>query len=183
MKKLVVATVSAVAEWERSGSDYETLSAHAKSDELWSQITANPVSNTWFNALELGGLFVESMSPSISWVGDTFENGWFGVRNKYIHTVGNTGMVKYTVAPNNEGYTGIFASGADHGVIRLSAAKKYDTTKSTAAEAYDNFTPGFGLKFLRDGVHSGDLVAMYGVNGFDSWNFFKMDFSNHIPDA
>jgi hypothetical protein len=24
---------------------------------------------------------------------------------------------------------------------------------------------------------------MYGVNGFDSWNFFKMDFTNHIPDA
>jgi hypothetical protein len=92
-------------------------------------------------------------------------------------------MVEYTVAPNNEGYTGIFESGADHGLIRLSAAKKFDKTKSSAAEAYDNFTPGFGLKFLRDGVPSGNLVAMYGVNGFDSWNFFKMDFSNHIPDA
>jgi len=121
--------------------------------------------------------------PSISWVGDTFENGWLGVRNKYIHTVGNTAMVKYTVAPNNEGYTGIFASGAEHGVIRLSAAKQFDKTKTSAAEAYDNFTPGFGLKFLRDGVHSGNLVAMYGVNGADSWNFFKMDFSNHIGSA
>jgi hypothetical protein len=63
------------------------------------------------------------MMPTLHWVGDTFENGWFGVRSKYIHTVGNTAMVEYTVAPNNEGYTGIFESGADHGLIRLSAAK------------------------------------------------------------
>ena len=121
--------------------------------------------------------------PSLHWVGDTFENGWLGVRDKYIHSVGNVAKVKYTPVANNEGYTGIFASGADHGLIRLSAAKQYDTTKTTAAEALDNFTPGFGLKFLRDAVPSGNLVAMYGVNGADSWNFFKMDFSNHIGSA
>ena len=63
------------------------------------------------------------MLPSLKWVGDTFENGLMGPRNKYIHTVGNTALVKYTVVHNNEGYTGIFASGSDHGLIRLSAAK------------------------------------------------------------
>lgn len=29
---MVVATVSAAAEWERSGTDYEALSAHTKAD-------------------------------------------------------------------------------------------------------------------------------------------------------
>jgi hypothetical protein len=38
-----------------------------------------------------------------------------------------------------------------------------------------------GLKFLRDGMDSASLVAMYSVDGQDSWNFFKNDFSNHIP--
>lgn len=38
-----------------------------------------------------------------------------------------------------------------------------------------------GLKFLRDGMDSVNLVAMYSVDGQDSWNFFKNDFSNHIP--
>lgn len=39
-----------------------------------------------------------------------------------------------------------------------------------------------GLKFLRDGMDSASLVAMYSVDGQPSWNFFLNDFSNHIPD-
>ena len=122
------------------------------------------------------------MMPSLHWVGDTFENGWTGVRNKYIHSVGSVATIKYVPTENSEGYTGIFATGADHGLIRLSAAKQPDESKSahSAEKAFDNFVPGFGLKFFRDGVASGNLVAMFGVNGADSWNFFKKDFSNHI---
>ena len=37
-----------------------------------------------------------------------------------------------------------------------------------------------GLKFLRDGIDSANLVAMYSVNGQDSWNFFKNDFTTNI---
>lgn len=37
------------------------------------------------------------------------------------------------------------------------------------------------LKFLRDGIDSASLVAMYSVDGQDSWNFFANDFTNHIP--
>jgi len=44
-----------------------------------------------------------------------------------------------------------------------------------------NTAPGMGLKFLRDGMDSANLVAMYSVDGQESWNFFKNDFSNHIP--
>jgi hypothetical protein len=41
-----------------------------------------------------------------------------------------------------------------------------------------------GLKFLRDGQDSANLVAMYGVEGQpDDWNFFSHDFTNHIADA
>lgn len=56
-------------------------------------------------------------------------------------------------------------------------------SKKTASAAYDNFTPGFGLKLLRDGIPSANLVAMYGVNGQPSWNFFANSFSNHIAPA
>lgn len=31
-------------------------------------------------------------------------------------------------------------------------------------------------------MSSANLVAMYSVDGAESWNFFRMDFSNHIPD-
>lgn len=68
-------------------------------------------------------------------------------------------------------------------MLRLSLAKNPDTSKTTAAGAQDNFTPGLGIKLLRDDVDSANTVAMYGVNGFDSWNFFERDASNHIGAA
>eukprot|EP00347_Sterkiella_histriomuscorum_P015747 403355834 len=177
-----LSTAFGKATWEKSGPDYEKFSAAEKKSQLWEQIISNQTPSDWFSPLALAGIFAESMMPSLKWVGDTFENGWLGVRSKYIHTVGNTATCKWTPVSNSEGYTGIFKSGSDHGIIRLSAAKQPDYTKTKATEALDNFMPGFGLKFLRDGVSSGNLVAMYGVDGAESWNFFKMDFSNHIPD-
>lgn len=46
-----------------------------------------------------------------------------------------------------------------------------------------NLRPGMGLKILRDGMDSANLVAMYSVAGQASWNFFENDFSNFIPPA
>jgi len=68
-------------------------------------------------------------------------------------------------------------------LIRPSAAKAVDNSKSSPDGALDNFAPGMGLKFLRDGNPSANLQAMWGVNGQNSWNFFKNDFSNHIEAA
>merc|ERR1712066_897799 len=41
--------------------------------------------------------------------------------------------------------------------------------------------PGIGLKFLRDGMDSGNMVAMFSVDGQQSWNFFRNNFTNDIP--
>jgi len=80
-------------------------------------------------------------------------------------------------------------------LIRLSVAKKPDPqeflTKALIGripvkeEAFNNFVPGFALKFLRDKIPSGNLVAMYSVNGVETWNFFDKDFpfSNHVTEA
>lgn len=38
-----------------------------------------------------------------------------------------------------------------------------------------------GLKFLRDGVDSANLVAMFSVDGQPSWNFFENDWTTIIP--
>lgn len=41
-----------------------------------------------------------------------------------------------------------------------------------------------GLKFLRDGVDSGNLVSMYSVDGQPGdWNFFSKDFSTVLAAA
>ena len=101
-----------------------------------------------------------------------------------FHSVGVVGMVSFEAVQDKRvnPYSGIF-QGCDNVILRLSLAKKPDESKKTATGADDNFAPGFGIKFLRDGRHSGNTVAMYGVNGQPSWNFFKNDFSNHIAKA
>ncbi len=144
---------------------------------------SNTNSGTFPNALELPGLFLESMDPTIKLVADTYKNDFFGARVKYIHSVGTVAQAKFVPVANSAGYTGMWSEGCDNVFIRYSIAKADDTTKTTPAEAYDNFTPGIALKFLRDGVPSANLVAMKSVNGQDSWNPFKYDFSNHIGAA
>ena len=85
--------------------------------------------------------------------------------------MGAVGQVQW-VDRGGHSYSGLF-SGATKGVVRFSFAKEPSPPGLNTA-------PGMGLKFLRDGVDSANLVAMYSVNGQDSWNFFKNDFTNHI---
>lgn len=62
--------------------------------------------------------------------------------------------------------------------MRLSSAAQ------PTADGKQPLTPGMGLKFLRDGIDSANLVSMNNVNGQqDDWNFFSEDFSTHIPAA
>jgi hypothetical protein len=119
---LIVCAVASASSWEKIGKDYESKSAATKKAELWSEITANQETYGWYNALSLGGLFTESMDPSLQFVGDTFQDGLFGPRKKLIHSVGSVAQVKFVPTANQEGYTGLF-KGADHGLIRLSLAK------------------------------------------------------------
>lgn len=183
MKKLalslLIAAYASASNWEKFGVSYERKSAADKQADLWREISVNTAPYGWYSAVSLGQLFVEDMTTTIGWVGDTFQDSWLGPRKKLIHSVGSVAQVKFVPVENSEGYTGIF-EGADHGLIRMSLAKKPDTSKTSAKGALDNFTPGFGLKFLRDNKPSASMVAMYSVEGQDSWNFFKNDFSNHI---
>ena len=121
-----------------------------------------------------------------SWDVDNSLVGQLTSPAKVIHTVGVVGRVEWRDLGGHD-YSGIF-KGAQHGLARwvsvssttsasfprLSLALEPDTSKLNTA-------PGMGLKFLRDGRDSANLVAMYSVDGQESWNFFKNDFSNHIP--
>ena len=117
----------------------------------------------------------EDMCPTLRAPGDElpWEDGWWedGTRYKYIHTVGAVARVQWRDRGGHP-YTGIFA-GASSGFVRLSLANEPSPPAPGTA-------PGMGLKFLRDGRDSANLVAMYSVDGQDSWNFFKNNFTNHI---
>lgn len=73
--------------WERYGTKYEQHKAQDKFQDLWNNIVAKPKTYGWYSTTALLGLFVESMDPSLHWVGDTFENSWI-MRKKLIHSVG-----------------------------------------------------------------------------------------------
>ena len=115
------------------------------------------------------------MCPTLRAPGDElpWEEGWWedGTRYKYIHTVGAVARVQWRDRGGHP-FTGIF-TGASSGFVRLSLANEPSPPAPGTA-------PGMGLKFLRDGRDSANLVAMYSVDGQDSWNFFKNNFTNHI---
>jgi len=112
------------------------------------------------------------MAPTFDTVADALPQNWDGsIRTKYIHSVGVVSKCKFVTNGTHQ-YTGIF-EGADYGFCRLSSAVKPSADQPIA--------PGLSLKFLRSGVPSADVVALYSVNGQpDDWNFFSHDFSNHI---
>jgi hypothetical protein len=157
---------------------YNSLPAASKLSTLWSVLSADQTSLEWYSPLDLAKIFLEDMKLTFDVDSDIIPEG----RKKLIHSVGLVAQAELVVDPSNP-YTGLFKSGVKNIIVRLSVAKKPDYTKTQPEQALDNFTPGMSLKFLRDGMTSANLLAMYGVNGFNSWNFFKEDFSNHIPSA
>jgi len=165
---------STTAVKEVSSAAYQALSAQAKADRLWSNCLEDKSSAQWFHRLAaIFKLITQPVCPVFRAPGDELAKNWNGKnRVKSIHPVGVVGKVQWKDLGGHP-YSGIF-KGAKHGLARLSLALEPETGSMTTA-------PGIGLKFLRDGVDSANLVAMFSVGGQESWNFFKNDFSNHIP--
>lgn len=111
------------------------------------------------------------MEPTFTGKGDTMPARLYvRDRTKFIHGVGATGKVKF-ISNGKHPYTGLF-EGATQGIVRFSSAAQAKEDRGLA--------PGLGLKMLRDGIDSGNLVAMFGVNGQPEWNFFEHDFTTWI---
>jgi len=144
-------------------------------NKLWSKVTENQTPLGFYSKLRVAGMLLEGMKQSFDWEGDEMLNG----RKKLIHTVGAVGKFQFN-SDENHSYTGVFR-GCKNVILRPSVAKAQDTSKTTAKEAKGNFVPGMAMKFLRNNIPSANLQSMFALDGQDSWNFFKNDFSNHIP--
>jgi hypothetical protein len=165
---------------EFAGTNYQYDSAKSKSDKIWSKVKENQTPYGWYTKVQLGGFFFESMSPSFDYVSDQIPLD----RQKLIHSVGSVGKVEFVPSGVQHNYTGVL-KGCKNVFLRISIAKQPNESKKyhSADGAADNYVPGFGIKFMRDNVESANLVAMYGVMGQSSWNYFLNDFSNHIPEG
>jgi len=157
------------AQHQVSGPEYTRLPAPTKQALIWENVVSNSSSGSWPGA-KIVGIFNQSMCPTLQQKGDEYSPP----RQKYLHSVGSVGKVEFVPA-NSSGYSGIF-QGAEYGIIRISLAGQRSSTMN-------NTSPGMALKFLRDGVESASLVAMYHVLGQESWNVFANDWSNHIASV
>jgi hypothetical protein len=91
---------------------------------------------------------------------------------KLVHAWGAEARFRFVSSKSARGYTGIYESGSDCVIGRLSMATK--PTESTTV-------PALALKFFVSGHTSENLHIMNSTSGQKSHNFFEMPFSNIIP--
>jgi hypothetical protein len=128
---------------------YESLTAAAKEKYLWGLSAKCTKPAEWPTQ---AGIFTESVKTSFEDIADIMPAS----RYKFIHSVGAVATVAFDPSGKPHPFTGLFATGAQHGIIRMSTATPVDATGSSG------ITPGFALKLLRDGVPSANVVAMPG---------------------
>ena len=99
-------------------------------------------------------------------IGDEFD-----CREKVVHSQGNVGKAVWKDLGGHD-YTGIF-QGADTGYVRLSTDLPV-TKPEDLEEGARPMHPTMGLKFLRDGMDSANVVANTNfAGGIKSYNFFE----------
>ena len=102
-------------------------------------------------------------------------------RLKLVHQQGVVGLAKWVPIEDGvsqNGYTGIFASGSDSALIRFS--DDFHVEGLTG-----NVKPSLAIKFLRDGVKSGNQFGMVSFDGDadedEPWNWWAYELHNHLP--
>jgi hypothetical protein len=92
-------------------------------------------------------------------------------RTKVIHSQGV--HCKFDLAVSSDSpYTGIFSPGVKEGIVRMGSA-------NSVSDPIAGIFPGLGIKFLRDGVHSANFVALRSTGPGGSKDFFYNDITNH----
>ncbi len=119
--------------------------------------------------MDLLPLFQQDMNLSFDHTGDSMPDN----RVKMTHPRGVTTKVVFRPTKDTP-YTGIFR-GAKHGIMRISETVPTSPDKPQTS-------PGFGIKFLRDGMDSADTVTMFNFDGQKSFNYFKNRWSTHLNE-
>lgn len=84
-------------------------------------------SKDWYNSLNVAGVFIESLDPVLNHPGDQMRIcDMCGPRAKLLHTQGMVAKVSLETEAADTPFTGLFSTGANIGLIRLSMAGKPD---------------------------------------------------------
>jgi len=161
-----------------NGPTYQGLQRASKAAAVWQALNYNQTSLSWYSTLQVAEIFIEDMNPSFDTVSDSMPCQFFCTeeRKKLIHTIGVLGQGRLRITNNPKNYTGMFTSGSDSLIIRMSLAKQPTSTGGVV-----EYLPGVVVKYFRDGIPSANSFVMYSLLGQNSYNFFKHDLSNHVP--
>ncbi|KHO66460.1 peroxidase family protein [Pseudomonas flexibilis] len=152
-------------------ADYESWPAANKMENLW----VNGALRTQYQDGELpplvpvdvGGLIGSILWDKVKKNSDVAPVGY----SKPIHPHGVMAKVRFVPTANN-GYTGLFASGSDHSLLRLSV---------TGDPADRGFAPGLAWKAFVDGQPSKNVSALYTLSGQGgNYNFFANELSQFV---
>lgn len=136
------------------------MSGICKLEFIWKLILVDERRERFYSGQEFQGFFDQDFNLTYDAVTDNMPVD----RLKKTHPVGLSSKIEW-IAKDDQPYTGIYR-GAENVIMRIS-----DTTKTTPSKA--KTAPGFGLKFLRDGMTSANILAMFSFDGQESFNFFK----------
>src|SRR5690606_38689661 len=152
-------------------ADYESWPAANKLENLW----VNGALRSQYKADELPPLVpvdVGGLIGTIPWdkVKKTVDVAPVGY-SKPIHPHGVMAKVRFVPTANN-GYTGLFASGSYHSLLRLSV---------TGDPNDRGFAPGLAWKAFVDGQPSKNVSALYTLSGQGkNHNFFANELSQFV---
>jgi hypothetical protein len=158
-----------------TGAAWQAKTAEGKTDTLYNRVMENTTPLDFYSA-RIAELLAENVNVTFDYIGDDMPGqNLFNLeeRPKLIHTVGSIAQVSY-IDYGGHNFTGVF-KGAQNAFIRFSLAKPPSTSDP-------NMVAGISMKFLRTGVKSANIMAMYSLLGQGSFNFFAHDFSNHPPN-
>jgi len=162
--------------WD-DGETWVAKSASEKLDYIWNQATKTAgTQGTSPYPVEMVGITVPprlggiSIDPTLNLERDQYPADR---HIKVAHTHGHLAKFKWeaTQAAIDKGFTGAF-KGSKFGIVRFSSGSPIKSNSSH---------PSMGLKFLRNGKLSGDLVVQRSTTPQFDTNFFKLCQGNHFP--
>lgn len=152
------------------GPEYEAQSAACKLEMIWERTIEDDRVQDWFDGIAQLPIFMQDTNETFDWFGDEMPQG----RLKIVHTQGTVTKIRYENVGDHP-YTGIFRSGADFGVMRISEVSRTDPEVPRTS-------PGFGVKWLRDGMPSANGTAMFSFAGQPSFNFLANSWTTHLAE-
>jgi len=150
---------------------YKSGDRQTKLNQLWSKLVPNDDADTEpadFDFVEFPSFFTQRAQVTFCNNSDEIKKN----RVKSMHAQGLVAKVRWQPVPNN-GFTGIYATGSDTVVMRISETQNL-------YEGASGLTPSVAFKFLIDGEDSRNIFGMNSFRQGKSWNFFENPLTNRV---